>query len=63
LVGSPGHDVQFHQELTHLCLGLGLLPPPLISGKADLERWPPYRATTNSTALWLGKGPLPARLE
>lgn len=58
VVASPGHDARFRQVVTHLCLGLGLLPPP--SGELrELESWPPCRANPNPQSFWLGEIALP----
>jgi hypothetical protein len=54
VVGSPGHDVRFWQTLTHLCLGLGLLPPPTSYSSESLASWPPCRPQARPTAFWAG---------
>jgi hypothetical protein len=34
--GSPGHHPQFARSLSHLCLGLGIAPPPSNLGTSNL---------------------------
>ncbi|WP_216086650.1 hypothetical protein [Halothece sp. PCC 7418] len=55
-VGVPGHHQAFLKTLTHLCLGLGLTPPPP-SGlpESELRNWPPCQPTTDPLAFWLGE--------
>ncbi|HEY9764162.1 MAG TPA: hypothetical protein V6D07_16655 [Trichocoleus sp.] len=55
VVASPGHSVRFRQVLTHLCLGLGLLPPSSQKLSEALESWPPCRANPNPQGFWLGE--------
>lgn len=50
---APGHDRPFYDVLTHLCLGLGLSPPPL-AVETLLRHWPPYHPPTDPRAFWLG---------
>lgn len=59
VVASPGHDVRFRQVITHLCLGLGLLPPPSKLRSEALESWPPCQANPNPQGFWLGETALP----
>ena len=58
-VGVPGHHQAFLETLTHLCLGLGLTPPPP-SGlpESDLRNWPPCQPTPDPLAFWLGEANL-----
>jgi hypothetical protein len=59
-LGFPGHDGRFLAVMEHLCLGLGLAPPPchpnmgLPEIEARLRMWPPYHSTTNPLAFWMG---------
>jgi hypothetical protein len=62
--GFPGHHQAFAQTLGHLCLGLGIAPPPLLpltdqSLTAQLENllgvYPPYRSTLDPLAFWQGQ--------
>ncbi|WP_245940158.1 hypothetical protein [Stenomitos frigidus] len=52
--GSPGHHDAFARSLTHLCLGLGIVPPP--DQAANLPSYPDYRSTKDPLAFWRGKG-------
>jgi hypothetical protein len=55
-VGSPGHHQDFMATLMHLCLGLGLEPPPPAPGvAASLRHWPPYISTLDPLAFWKGQ--------
>jgi hypothetical protein len=54
VVGSPGHGHRFQQVLTHLCLGLGLPPPPTGSDRA-IASWPPSQPSDSPTAFWQGR--------
>jgi len=57
---SPGHDRRFLEVLTHLCLGLGLVPPVCsfdsdrAVNSAHLRNWPHCSSTANPLAFWLG---------
>lgn len=53
VVGSPGHGHRFRQVLTHLCLGLGLPPPPAGSDRA-IASWPPSQPSDSPAAFWQG---------
>jgi len=55
-VGIAGHHQAFLETLTHLCLGLGLTPPPP-SGlpESELRNWPPCQPTADPLAFWLGE--------
>ena len=53
-VGSPGHDQAFARSLTHLCLGLGIVPPQSLS-EDRLRCYPNYLPTPNSLAFWRGE--------
>ncbi len=51
--GEKGHHDRFFQNLTHLCLGLGLTPPsPNLT--SELQHWPPCQPTRDPLAFWLG---------
>lgn len=54
-LGSPGHDWQFFNIISHLCLGLGLEPP---RWKPDMEKylrnWPHCASLANSLTFWMG---------
>lgn len=58
MVGSPGHNFPFQQALIHLCLGLGLVPPPTRQIEQGLASWPPCRSTGAAREFWLGQMPL-----
>ena len=54
-VGVAGHHDTFLEILTHLCLGLGLTPPPPNGlREAQLRKWPPCQPTADPLAFWLG---------
>ncbi|MFB6274795.1 MAG: hypothetical protein ABEI32_01445 [Halothece sp.] len=53
-VGMAGHHQAFRKTLTHLCLGLGLTPPPHDLPESDLRKWPPCQPTSDPLAFWLG---------
>lgn len=55
-VGSPGHHPAFARSLTHLCLGLGLPPPPA-ADEDTLKIYPPYHLAADSLAFWRGAIP------
>jgi hypothetical protein len=54
-LGSPGHDWQFFNIISHLCLGLGLEPP---RWQPDMEKylrnWPHCASLANSLTFWMG---------
>jgi len=54
--GSPGHHAQFARSLSHLCLGLGIVPPPdPLGASADYLRFYPYcPPTADPLAFWRG---------
>ncbi|MBW4658820.1 MAG: hypothetical protein KME15_09100 [Drouetiella hepatica Uher 2000/2452] len=58
--GSPGHHSQFARSLSHLCLGLGIAPPPeewgmQPSSMANRLRFYPYcPPTEDPLAFWCG---------
>lgn len=54
-VGHPGHEQNFVQVLTHLCLGLGLSAPPNNATDQYLRYWPHCRPTANALDFWLGR--------
>lgn len=58
---SPGHDRRFLEVLTHLCLGIGIIPPvwspemnPLAIASL-LRNWPHCTPTPNPLAFWQGE--------
>lgn len=58
---SPGHDRSFFEVLTHICLGLGLQPPPAEStdsaiASAQLRHWPHCKPLPDPLAFWKGLG-------
>lgn len=54
-LGTPGHHDRFSAVINHLCLGLGLEPLPTDRDPdALVRRWPPYQASNNSKAFWMG---------
>lgn len=53
-VGLAGHHPAFLKTLTHLCLGLGLTPPPPKGlPESQLRNWPPCEPTSDPLAFWL----------
>lgn len=53
-VAAPGHQQSFATALAHLCLGLGLEPPPQQT-EALLRHWPPYPRRLDALAFWRGE--------
>lgn len=53
-LNSPGHGQEFAAVLSHLCLGLGLEPPPN-QINSILQSWPPYTPTLDALAFWRGE--------
>lgn len=53
--GSPGHHTAYGRSLTHLCLGLGIPPPPDPKHEATLRIYPPCRGTADPLAFWRGE--------
>jgi len=53
-VGHPGHQEDFVQVLTHLCLGLGLPAPPSTATDASLRHWPHYQPVPFPLHFWHG---------
>ena len=59
--GSPGHHEAFVRSLTHLCLGLGIAPPPIDPGTGQwsleerLRSYPEYRSAQDRLAFWRGE--------
>jgi len=52
--GRQGHNGIFLDNLTHLCLGLGLTPPPPNGlSPSQLQYWPPCQPTAHPLAFWL----------
>ena len=55
IAGDRGHGTAFQAALSHLCLGLGLLPPPLQATDPALWRiWPPCRQPSPGPGFWRG---------
>ncbi|MBD1911846.1 hypothetical protein H6G02_27495 [Leptolyngbya sp. FACHB-16] len=54
-VGHPGHEQNFVQVLTHLCLGLGLPAPPSNATDQYLRHWPHYKPTANALDFWMDR--------
>jgi hypothetical protein len=44
-IGYPGHHETFAKMLSHLCLGLGLPPPPSTTSFEALRHFPVYQST------------------
>lgn len=55
-LGYPGHDRQYAQVLSHLCLGLGFAQPSLTPVDRSIYCWPPYSPTIDPLAWWRGEG-------
>jgi len=54
-VGYPGHHQQFARSLAHLCLGLGIAPPPDQADMAEsLRYYPGYFPTQDPLRFWCG---------
>jgi hypothetical protein len=49
----PGHQAEFAQILSHLCLGLGLALPAAEANLASWQSWPPLRRTADPLQFWL----------
>jgi hypothetical protein len=54
-LGYPGHDREYAQVLSHLCLGLGFAQPSL-QPDDRIYCWPPYSPTIDPLAWWRGEG-------
>ncbi len=55
-VGFPGHHLSFARSLTHLCLGLGIAPPPDQPGlEENLRFYPAYPSIQDPLAFWRGE--------
>ncbi|MBF2064863.1 MAG: hypothetical protein IGS39_10655 [Calothrix sp. C42_A2020_038] len=55
-IGNAGHNEQFAEVLSHLCLGLGFPTPLLEMGmQKNLQSWPYCRSMTDSLAFWRGE--------
>jgi hypothetical protein len=61
-LGKPGHDRDFADTLSHLCLGLGLEPPRELS-EASLRSFPPYRSLFDPLTFWRGEDSEELRIE
>ncbi|WP_445636461.1 Peptidase M48 domain-containing protein [Nostoc sp. DSM 114161] len=56
-LGDYGHNQQFANILSHLCLGLGLEPPLWEAGmEATLRSWPYCQPTIDPLEFWIGNG-------
>ncbi|MBD2529252.1 hypothetical protein H6G97_06565 [Nostoc flagelliforme FACHB-838] len=56
-LGDFGHNEQFANILSHLCLGLGLEPPYWEAGmEATLRSWPHCKSTIDPLEFWIGQG-------
>jgi hypothetical protein len=55
-LGYPGHDREYAQVLSHLCLGLGFAQPSLIPTDRRIYCWPPYSPSIDPLAWWRGEG-------
>ena len=53
-LNTPGHGLEFAAVLSHLCLGLGLEPPP-DRINSILRSWPPYYPALDPLAFWRGE--------
>lgn len=53
-LNNPGHGQEFAAVLSHLCLGLGLEPPPNQINSL-LRSWPPYPPALDPLAFWRGE--------
>lgn len=53
-IAALGHQPSFATALAHLCLGLGLEPPPNQTEEL-LRRWPPYPQRLDALAFWRGE--------
>lgn len=54
-LGHPGHQQDFVNVLTHLCLGLGLPTPPSQVTDTYLRHWPHCEPTTRPLDFWMGR--------
>jgi hypothetical protein len=55
-LGYPGHDRQYAQVLSHLCLGLGFAQPSFQPNDRSIYCWPPYSPSIDPLAWWRGEG-------
>ena len=55
-LGYPGHDREYAQVLSHLCLGLGFAQPSLQPDDRRIYCWPPYSPAIDPLAWWRGEG-------
>jgi hypothetical protein len=54
-LGLPGHDREYAQVLSHLCLGLGFAQPSMIPDDLSLYSWPMYSPSIDPLAWWRGE--------
>jgi hypothetical protein len=54
-LGYPGHDREYTQVLSHLCLGLGFAQPSFQPDDRSIYSWPPYSPTIDPLAWWRGE--------
>jgi hypothetical protein len=54
-LGYPGHDLEYANVLSHLCLGLGLAQPSPTPEDRSLYYWPPYLPTIDPLSWWRGE--------
>lgn len=55
-LGYPGHDREYAQVLSHLCLGLGFAQPSFQPDDRSIYCWPPYSPAIDPLAWWRGEG-------
>jgi hypothetical protein len=55
-LGYPGHDREYAQVLSHLCLGLGFAQPSFQPDDRSIYCWPPYSPSIDPLAWWRGEG-------
>jgi hypothetical protein len=54
-LGYPGHDREYANVLSHLCLGLGFPQPSTIPDDRSLYYWPPYLEPIDPLYWWRGE--------
>jgi hypothetical protein len=54
-LGYPGHDREYAQVLSHLCLGLGFAQPSFPPDDRRIYCWPPYSPAIDPLAWWRGE--------
>jgi hypothetical protein len=55
-LGYPGHDREYAQVLSHLCLGLGFAQPSFQPEDRSIYCWPLYSPSIDPLAWWRGEG-------